>query len=76
MTRNNAIDYVRQNYPYDDESEYCTVVKLRHSAAILPEIGCDGSIRDSSEWAYLDMTGKVDTGEYGEIYYFGGNENE
>jgi len=73
MTREEALRYAIDNYPFDSneyERGYCTVVRLRKCAEILPEFGVDGSVRDESTWAYMDMTAKVDTGIYGDIYYF------
>ena len=71
MTIKEAEAYVEEHFPYDEGSVYCALVKLRHKAVLFPEIGVDGSLRDSSEWAYIDASGKIDTGEYGEFYYFG-----
>lgn len=71
-TREDAIEYVKANgYPFNEDSPFCAVVALRRCASILPEFGCDGSKRNLHAWALFDMAGKIDTGEYGEVYYFG-----
>lgn len=70
MNKQEAINYVRNNYGFDVKSDLLAIVRLRNKAVILPEIGVDGSFRDESEWAVLDMAEKIDTGEYGSIYYF------
>lgn len=73
MTKERALEYVAENYPFDWElydEGYTAIVRIRASAVILPEIGVDGSVRDENTWAYLDMTGKIDTGMYGDVYYF------
>ena len=70
-TKEEALEFVKKaGYPCSEDSPYCAVVALRHEAVILPEYGCDGSVRDESEWAYFDMAGKIDTGMYGDVYYF------
>ena len=70
MTTDRAMRYALEHYPCDPESDYCTVVRLRKKAVALPEYGVDGSARDESEWAYFDMTEKIDTGMYGSVCYF------
>lgn len=73
MTYQEAIEYVKDNYPFDHTdlmTGHAAIVRLRNKCVLLPEIGVDGSERDNSTWAYLDMTAKVDTGLYGDVYYF------
>lgn len=71
MTRNQAVQHIRDNYfPLFKMGDGYALVRLRHKAVLLPEYGIDGSSRDESEWALLDMFTKVDTGMYGEVYYF------
>ena len=65
-----AIEYVKEHFPYDDESDYCSVFSLRHRNVWLPEVGANGELRDESNWAYIDASSKIDTGMYGDIYYF------
>lgn len=72
MTYIEAKNYVKNNILIGldvDENDWCALVKIRHKNIIFPEYGVDGSLRDSSEWAFLDMTGRIDAGEYGDIYY-------
>jgi hypothetical protein len=70
MNKREAINYVKREFGFDVTSEWLAIVRLRHKSVLLPELGVDGSIRDESEWAILDMAGKIDTGEYGDVYYF------
>lgn len=70
MTRKQAEQFAEEHYPFVPGSPYCAVVCIRHGTKLLPKFGVDGSSRDASEWALLDMAEKVDTGEYGMVYYF------
>lgn len=70
MNKREAINYVRKELGFDVTSDYVAIVRLRQKSVLLPEIGVDGSIRDESEWAVFDSATKIDTGEYGEFYYF------
>lgn len=78
MTREEAIEYVASNIyggskeqlEEDIKRGYVAVVYLRNKAVLLPKEGCDGSLRDESDWAYLDMVAKIDRGFYGAVYYF------
>lgn len=78
MTREEAIQYVADNIYCTDRSTIeetledgsCALVRLRNEAYLLPALGVDGSSRDESSWAFLDMWSKVDTGIYGDVYYF------
>lgn len=74
MTKEEAIRFVSEHYPYDPESDYCALLRIRHKAVSLPKYGVNGVIRDVAEWAYIDAAGKIDTGMYGDVYYF--NEKE
>lgn len=65
-----AIEYVKEHFPYNEKCDYCAVFRLRHRSVLLPKIGVDGSPRDESSWAYIDTSSKIDTGMYGDIYYF------
>lgn len=70
-----AKEYVKKVFAIDLENtfipEYLTIIRIRHQNTILPEYGVDGSERDQSEWAFIDMTEKNDTGLYGAVSYFG-----
>ena len=70
MNRAEAEEFAKENYPYDENNDYCALFRIRHKCTWLPEYGADGSERDNSEWAYIDAAGNVDTGLFGEIYYF------
>jgi len=71
MNRMEAWSYVKNNFPYDPgQSDYIALFRLRHKAICLPEIGVNGQGRDEADWCYIDACGKIDTGEYGDIYYF------
>ena len=69
MTTDRAMRYALEHYPCF-LTDYCAVVRLRKKAVALPEYGEDGSARDESDWAYFDMARKIDTGMYGDVYYF------
>lgn len=73
MTRNQAIEYARNNFS-GLHSDYTCIVRLRHTSACLPDIGIDGSFRDDCDWAFIDTAEKMDSGIYGAIYYFGEKE--
>lgn len=74
MSREEALNYAKENFGYNEDSkicvEFCAIIPLRHKAMFLPEYGIDGSVRDNSDWAYIDMLEKIDTGEYGSVRYF------
>ena len=78
MTRQDAIQFVADNILVDTreytesllEDGSCGLVQLRNEAYLLPEQGYDGSLRVESDWAFLDMFAKLDTGIYGAVYYF------
>ena len=70
MNKREAIDYVKNQIGIDVANDGVAIVRLRHKSILLPEIGVDGSFRDESEWACFDTAYKIDTGEYGAIYYF------
>ena len=70
MNRTEAEEFVKKNYPYNASSDYCALFRIRQKCPWLPEFGVDGSERDNADWAYIDAAGKIDTGMYGDIYYF------
>jgi len=70
MSKREAIEYVKEHFPYDKNSDFCALVRLRHKAVMFPECGTNGRLRDDCNWAYFDMAGKIDTGMYGDVYYF------
>lgn len=77
MTRKEAKEYVKENYGItlgknadSLTKDSCALIRLRHTNNFLPEFGIDGSHRDSSEWALVDMYEKIDTGYYGAVRYF------
>lgn len=79
MNREDAIRYVEQQFGFiigssDFYANYTALVKIRHDNVFLPDVGIDGSIRDESEWALIDMAYKIDTGVYGAVYYFGNKD--
>jgi hypothetical protein len=47
----------------------CALLRIRHKALLLPEMDSQGNMRDEAEWVYISMNDKIDSGEYGEIYY-------
>lgn len=69
MNRQEVIYYAREGLGLDFNTDWITAVRLRHKAVLLPEMGVDGSLRDESEWAIIDMAEKIDTGEFGCVYY-------
>lgn len=71
MNRMEVIYYAKQALGLSFNTEWITAVRLRHKAVLLPEVDCCGNIRDKSEWVILDMADKIDTGEYGCVYYVG-----
>ena len=78
MTRQDAIQFVADYIFVTDrrtieeclEEGSCALVRLRNEAYLLPAEGYDGSLRDESNWAFLDMWAKMDSGIYGAVYYF------
>lgn len=74
MTLEEAKEYCTKNFgvTFGNGFEcYMAVLRIRHRNNFLPEIGNDGNFRDSSEWAFIDMTEHIDTRCYGAVYYFG-----
>ena len=77
MTRQQAKEFVKRNYYVDvDNEDYCALIKLRHTCLIFPEISINGQLRDDAEWAFIDTANKIDTGEYGAIFYIRENETD
>lgn len=74
-----AKEYVKKVFAIDLENtfipDYLAIIRIRHQNTILPEYGVDGSERDQSEWAFIDMTENIDTRLYGAVYYFGHKNN-
>lgn len=73
MEKKRAKEYVANILEYGKEwenNDYCALICLRNKCIVLPEYGIDGSVRDDSEWAFIDCTDKQDTGLYGAVYYF------
>ena len=48
----------------------CALLRIRHKAIFLPEMDNWGNMRDESKWVYISMCDKIDSGEYGQVYYF------
>jgi len=59
-----AIKFLKEN------RDHVALLRLRHKAEFLPEIGCNCEPRDNSEWVLIDMYDKQDTGIYGSVFYF------
>ena len=75
MTKIEALKFVEEHYPYSPELDEGTALfRLRHRAVCLPEWGVNSVRRDDAEWCYIDAWGKIDTGMYGDIYYFSDKE--
>lgn len=78
MNKIEALEYVKRVFGDDLKhtllQDNMALIKIRHQNTILPEYGVDGSERDKSEWAFIDMTEKNDTGLYGAVRYFGINK--
>lgn len=75
MTLQQAQKYVQTNIfeGFDFEKAIpgsFALVQLRHKAVMFPEMGTNCVMRDDADWAFIDMWGKIDTGMYGDIYYF------
>lgn len=73
MTYKEAKEYVKNNGPYYKgclKDGSCALLRIRNKCLILPEFGVNGRMRDGCEWAYININGKVDTGLYGDVYYF------
>lgn len=75
MTYSEAKKYVQthifEDFDFDKAiSGSFALVALRHKAIMFPEIGTNGIMRDDADWAFIDMWGKIDSGMYGDIYYF------
>lgn len=70
MSKREAVEYAKEHFSYDKNSDFCALVKLRHKAVMFPECGTNGRLRDDCNWAYFDMAGKIGTGMYGDVYYF------
>lgn len=70
MTYEEAKTYVETHFPVNWDSASCALIELRHKAIMFPELGVNGVERDSAQWMYIDGEGKIDTGMYGEVYYF------
>lgn len=70
MSKREAIEYAKEHFSYDKNSDFCALVRLRHKAVMFPEYGTNGRLRDDCNWAYFDMAGKIGTGMYGDVYYF------
>lgn len=74
MNRNQAIQYAEKCLGIDWNgymSDYIALFRLRHTAIMLPEFGNNGAERDKCEWCLIDSAAKLDSGEYGTVYYFG-----
>lgn len=75
MTKIEALKFVGEHYPYTSGLDEGTALfRLRHRTICLPEYGVNGVRRDDAEWCYIDAWGKIDTGMYGDIYYFSDKE--
>ena len=72
MERAQAMEYAANHFLESGcDMDEVAIVKLRHHCSALPEVGINGLKQDDCEWALIDMNEKVDTCEYGCIYYFG-----
>ena len=69
MNKAEVLLYAQNELGFAVNNDWVTVVRLRHKAVLLPDMDIEGNPRDEAEWAILDMAGKIDTGEYGCVYY-------
>ena len=71
--RDKVLEHNREQKPLDlvDLAETISAVRLpiRANNVFLPEFGTDGSTLEGARYVVIDMFEKIDTGEYGAVYY-------
>lgn len=79
MTRDEVTELIKRDFGCDlpkENPDSFALFQLRHKAVLFPAVDAFGNDRDTAEWVMIDAWGKIDTGKYGEFYYYGTREDK